>query len=243
MEYFYPEIKIIEKQVFIPTCPRSGSSALAGLLDALGAFGGVTNGVTKGNTKGQFENIKINRIFMSSIRSKTWAMNTRNMYDHMMSNRFSDIKNLRAKLSLVYDDHGYEGGVAYFKHAKFMFLFRDIERQIPESTWVIPMRNDKDVAESLVKARQHGTTSSALREINNYRSCQRLIEKECSDVHVIDMNAIIGRGDYSDVQKLIEHIGLEWNHDIVEDWIDSSLWHETRGISLTNTPKNDEVPK
>ena len=218
----------IDTLILIPTCPRNGSSATAGIFDGLGAFSGNTVGVTLANEKGQFENQSIHSMFQKEISVRGLAGNRETYLALAKSGGMPKINNLRAKLSFILEDQGYEGGPAFFKHANFMFHFREIERQFPDCIWVIPERDDEYVALSMGALGMFSTRKEALKVIAIYRKCLELIKKECTNVYVIDTDKMIKEKDYSVIRPAIEASGLVWSDEFIEDWIDPSMFKTDR---------------
>jgi hypothetical protein len=238
------KIPEIEKMIFVGTCPRSGSSMLTGILDRAGAFGGVTNGITKGNTKGQHENIGIPSLVFNPAYKKLKSRRPERVWLDALDSRLPHLTNPRMDIAYVLMRHGYKSGPAYFKGGLYMFFFEQLLKAFPNSTWVLPYRDPTKIIESLT-ARDLGNGEKATLNayVQAYHSMYDFIEQSGADVWRIDTNDIIANANYDKVHTLVDHLGLSWDLETVKDWIDPDLWHETRGISLTNTPKNDEVPK
>lgn len=218
------KLVLIDKMVFIPTCPRSGSSATAGIIDGLGAFGGKIIGATRANTKGQFENQSIHRLFRSELSNADLRGSRETSLALARCGGMPTIKNLRAKLSIIMEDQGYEGGTAYFKHANFMFQFAEIERNFPDCIWILPKRDPEEIAMSMVSIGMFSDKAQARKQVKVYHDCYKLIEENCTNVFSIDTIQMVRDQDFSEIKAAVTAADLIWDEDVVSKWISPDLF-------------------
>jgi hypothetical protein len=222
------EIPKIDQMVFIPTCPRSGSSATAGIFSGLGAFSGHTIGATRANVKGQFENQAIHGLFRKEMTTRNMKASRETQLQLAKHKAMPEIEYLKAKLTLLLVDHGYTGGTAFFKHANFMFHFHEIERQMPDCIWVLPRRKAADVALSMGSIGMVKTEQAALHLVGLYDAALDMIEETCTNVHTIGTDAMIRDGDFSKIRPAIEAAGLVWDEKVVSTWLDPTMFKGAR---------------
>ena len=215
-------LKSIKQMIFVGTCPRSGSSLLAGCLDRCGAFGGKTLGRTKGNIKGQYENRAIGiTCFAPALESV--RTNPRELLKLARRKRVPSIPNLKRDITYILNTQGYEGGPAYYKGGPFTFVYDEIYKHFPDAVWLLPKRTPACIHASMIEIyedRGDGFYS----EISSYHRMQDLIERRSSRAYTVDMERVVA-GDFGELKPLIEKIGLTWNEDAIREWVDPDLWH------------------
>lgn len=212
----------IQRLVFIATCPRSGSSLLAGILNRCGAFGGDTIGRTKGNPKGQYENRAIGiSCFVGTLEK--YRTNPARLLEMAQNKRVPEIPGLKRNLTYLLNAQGYRGGVAYYKGGPYSFLFDEVNRHFPSAIWLLPRRDSESIQKSLKKLLPDRNTDFA-GEVSCYQAMQSYIKIASRNAHWVDMDRFMA-GDWKQLQLLVNQIGLNWNEKEIQGWVDPGLWH------------------
>jgi hypothetical protein len=225
------EINEIDQMVFVATCPRSGSSMDCGILERCGAFGGNTIGSTPANQRGIYENRHLNSIALNPILSKIGINSPRGLltlskaggFDGELMAEFGD------NLTYGFNSQGYESGVAYFKNGIYTFMFDGIDKHFPNAVWILPKRKIDNVMKSTRKLREGATDEAIMADIKDYHTMYDHIVEVCGErAHVLD-NDKVAAGDFTHIKSIVESLGLEWDQEAVDDWIDDTLWHDESG--------------
>jgi hypothetical protein len=220
------EINEIDKMVFVATLPRSGSSMNCGILELCGAFGGDTIGSVPANPKGIYENRGLNQMILRPILQEMGIKGSRGFYTlARVGGPPADLfEGFYEDMSYGMNRQGYEGGVAYFKNGIITFLFDRINEVFPNATWLLPMRDDEGVIFSNKRIHPDRNPDGVKREIEDYHKMYDHIQEVAGDrAHILDNDALMG-GDTAQMKGIIEELGLVWDGDAVDEWIDPDLW-------------------
>jgi len=218
------EIEALDKMIFVGTCPRSGSSMICGVLERCGAFSGITNGATAANERGQYENGQMNAALFGSAFEATGAGgNIRVLRTLQDAGALPRIDYIEARITMLMRNQGYTSGAAYFKGGNFLYFFDQIIDQMPDAPWVLPVRDKKEIRRSMRRVGMAQTDEERDLLIDAYRACYDLIEAKAKEVYLIDTNKVKD-GDFTQIKAAVEAMGMIWNQEEVEEWIDPELW-------------------
>ena len=225
------EVNEIEKMVFVATCPRSGSSMDCGILERCGAFGGNTIGATPANPRGIYENQGLNNLILSPILKKIGIRSPRGLLTLAEAGGAKDelFKSFENDLTYGLNAQGYVDGVAYFKNGLYTFLFDGINKCFPDAMWILPKRKIDNIVKSTRRLKKGRDDESIIDNVRDYHTMYNHIVDVCGDrAHVLD-NDKLTNGDLTHIISIIEELGLEWNQESVDDWVDGTLWHDESG--------------
>ena len=213
--------------ILITGCARSGTSLVAGIIDKCGTYGGRIAGPTQNNRRGFFENTDIrNRIIKPYLRSINC--------DPLGQFPLPDVKyldpmpQLRDTVLKIFDGHGYKSGPWYYKGAKLCLLWALWHDAFPGAKWVIVRRKDEDIVKSCMQTgfmRAFDTEIGWYSWVMHHKACFKSM-REHPDMDVVEIwpEHFVEGGKISELQALIESLGLTWDEDEVMKFISPALW-------------------
>ena len=227
------KVKMKDRPILITGCARSGTSIVAGITNYCGAWGGQMTGATRFNKKGQFENTEIrNGVVKVALRAagldplaqdplpdpQTWVIDP----------------SWRSKIFQVIDNQGYpekKDRPWFYKGAKMCLFWTQWSDAFPEARWIIVRRDPEDIISSCLKTgfmRAYTTRDGWMKWVKIH--LKRFEEMRSAGLDVMDVwpSKIIA-GDYEESMEAINHIGLSWNQDVIEDFISPRLWSGKKG--------------
>ena len=196
---------MVGEPIVVVGFPRSGTSLTCGLLHAHGIWVGETALSRWGNERGSFENERIKRLAVGR-------------FGHLlMKARMAEFQpGLRAEISAVMLEQGYSGGPWLMKwpavylpalreyNPIFVKVYRSAE-SILESIRASNMFNhdDRDIVDAI---------KLSFWEMNKLKGF---------DVHP----SRFVNGDFKDLMRVLEHIGLPFDPEAARSFTDKELWH------------------
>ena len=210
--------------IIVTGVPRSGTSLTCGVLNTLGAFGGDMRGPTDWNQKGMFENRRIVGLVKDYLRS----IDCDPLAQHPLP-ALSDLRpwpTLQNDIEQAMRADGYEGGVWFFKTVKGCHLWPLFMQAFPLAHWIIVERPKEQVIDSLLRTpfmRAYNTREGWDQYIEVHKKRFAEIERNGLDVVRINSNRIIN-GDYTYIRRFAKRVGLEWDEDVVREFVEPSLW-------------------
>jgi hypothetical protein len=215
--------------ILITGCARSGTSITAGIIFFCGAWKGDTTGATKHNKKGQFENKWIrDRLVKPALREAG--------YDHLGQKPLPDPDQMpidlmwKAKILNRIRAEGYRGGPWMYKGAKMCLFWPQWHFAFPKAKWIIVRREEQDIVNSCLKTgfmRAYKNEKGWLGWIATH--LQRFKEMHDAGLDIVEVwpSKIID-GHFGEVKTAINHLGLEWERNIIHDFIEPRLWHKAK---------------
>jgi hypothetical protein len=181
--------------------PRTGSSMTAGIFAKHGVWVGPYNKGDKANQKGHFENLDFKTF--AKVTGLTGIHKCREFQpsDEIIK-RFKKTVFTEAKEPWLF-----KGSAMYWR------LFDDLS-----PNYICVRRNKKDCLASNQRAGL--STSSPSYDYHN-STMDMLVEKGGTDVFTDE----IIKGDYSSLEAAFKYCGLEFNQEIVDDFVSPELWH------------------
>lgn len=220
--------------LFITGCARSGTSAIAGIIDAHGFQGGKLCGKTSANPNGQKENTELrNKIIKPYLKSMGLDPLGQSPLPKNMNN-LKAYPQLKTRLLDILTNQGVDIDKPYFwKGAKQCLIWPIFNNAFPEAQWIIVRRNDKNIIDSCMNKkkapfmRKNKNRKQWQQWINVHKQRFKEMHEYCNNVIEVRFGKVI-EGDFEELNKLkqiIEFYGLEWDINIVESWIDKKIWH------------------
>lgn len=216
--------------ILITGCARSGTSLTAGIIELSGAFGGLTTPPRAHNRKGQFENDTIRNTVIKAYLLRAG-------FDPMGQNPLPDINNLlefpniKECMEKIMKKQGYKENMPwYYKGAKLCLIWPIIHKAFPNAKWVIVRRNNKDIINSCLKThfmRAYKDTKGWQKWIDEHK--RRFYEMEVNNLnmkYIWPSNFV--NGNLTEIQEVINWLGLKYNQNIIKEFIDPKLWDTSK---------------
>lgn len=226
--------------ILITGCARSGTSMVAGLVDMGGAFGGQMTGAVPHNPKGQFENEDIRDHLVKPYLEK-------NGWDRLGQDPLPDIEVVRAQadlkdspfvnnfalaMSLAMDNYDYVSGPWFYKGAKMCLFWPLVDACFPVAKWIIVRRGTDAIIDSCIRTRfmkAYGDDRDGWRGwVGIHKTRFREMKEEMGDRvrEVWPEKMMVGH--FSEMAEVIEWLGLNWDFDKANEFIDPKLYHKIR---------------
>jgi len=217
---------LTDRPVIVTGCARSGTSLIAGIFHACGAWMGKVTGPTRWNKKGQFENEAI-RDCLTKPYLKSLGCDP--MGQDPLPGAYAVLvePNWRSRVIKTIKSEGYNGaGIWAFKGAKACLMWPVWYSAFPEARWVIVRRDDEKIIDSCMKTsfmKKRNTRESWQEWIDHHKICfQQLYE---SDAYVYEVWSKDLVEDPIRAKPLVEIVGLHWDYDAVREFVSQELWN------------------
>lgn len=227
---------MIDKPILITGAARSGTSLIAGIIHACGAFGGVLAKANKANQKGMFENSAIRnnviKPFLHSIGAD--RMGQLPLPDRNIVRKCAAVQGtrIRRKILNILVQQGYdEKAVWFYKGAKMCLIWPLIHSAFPEAVWIVARRYDQDIIKSCLGTgfmRAYKTTEGWQKWVDEHKLCFAEMEQNYLNVTEIWSHEIIN-GEVQNLKAIVQQAGLQWNQEAVNAFIDPSLFMHNSG--------------
>jgi hypothetical protein len=224
----------LHKPIFITGLPRSGTSLVAGLFTANGAWSGTTVPGNDANPKGYFEHGAIREQVVKGILNQMKAdpLGVRVMPS---LNPVMGIKNLDKILTGIIKQDGYTGNQPWlYKDAKLSLIWPFFYNAFPEAQWIIVRRPLERVIDSCLNTsfiKQHSTDRAFWNNFaESYQQRLQQLEATAANVTEIDIETIFDQ-DYTPLQQLIEQCGLSYQQQAIDNFVDRQHWHYPKETS------------
>lgn len=216
----------VHEPILITGCARSGTSIVAGITHFCGAWGGDMTGATRHNKKGQFENKAIrDALVKPALRSAN--------FDPLGQRPLPTLEGMpiatdwRMLVMATINAQGYRGGRWFYKGAKMCLFWWQWHFAFPNARWIIVRREPEDIIKSCLRTgfmRAYHDAAGWQKWIDAH--IRRFDEMRAAGLNIVEVwpSKIIG-GRFGEIKNAIKHVGLEWNRDIVHDFIEPRLWH------------------
>ena len=226
----------MKQPILITGCARSGTSMVAGIINMCGAFGGDMSGPNANNAKGMFENAHIRNQVVKPYLRKINA-------DPMGQFPLPDVEdisipnNWEQRVTNIMREEGYVGGEWMYKGAKMCLHWPVWHYAFPNAKWVIVRRRTGDIIQSCLKTSFMRAFSNphfrqavgAKNEVEGWlwwvhQHEARFIEmiQKGLNCKIVWPDRMVD-GDYSQMNEMLEWLGLNWNSDIPK-FIEPKLW-------------------
>lgn len=217
---------MIDRPVIITGCARSGTSLVAGIAHACGAWMGKVTGPTRWNKKGQFENEairdRLTKPYLQSINCDPMGQDV--LPDHHIN--LSE-PNWRRRVINVIHSEGYTGADVWaFKGAKACMIWPVWHKAFPEARWVIVRRDDDKIIDSCMRTsfmRKRKTRESWQEWVDQHKAYFQQLYSSVPYVYEVWSKDLVE--DPLRAKPLVEAVGLHWDHDEVMSFVSKELWH------------------
>lgn len=240
----------MDEPIFITGAARSGTSLVAGVLNICGAWCGVVRGPNQWNKKGMFENVAIINEMIKPLLLKVGAdplcqkpLPVTSQF-HKLSDEF--FVAWRETVLRIVLEQGYAEGPWFIKEPKMALTWYVWAKAFPRAAWVLVRRAPDDIVTSCIKT----SFMRAYQTRPGWLGWVAVHEKRFEEMHdarlkiyqVWPQRAV--DGDYTELQAMVNNLGLEWDFDKVKAFVTPSLWHKTKKedrVEATATAITEEV--
>lgn len=205
---------------------RSGTSLVAGIINICGAFGGKLASGNHYNPKGMYENReivdKITKPYLKELGC-----------DPMGQYPLPDVHKMQVKQDIasqfyhIMDLHGWDGETPlFYKDAKTCLFWPVWRYAFPNAKWVIVRRQDKDIVNSCLKTgfmRAFNDIEGWQWWVDQHKQRFREMQEAGLDLMQIWPEKMVA-GDYTQIEQVIQWLGLEWKDQEVKDFIEPKLY-------------------
>lgn len=219
-------VDMSDRPIIITGCARSGTSLVAGVVHACGAWMGEVTGPTRWNKKGQFENEairdRLTKPYLQSIGCDPMGQDP-------LPPRWMTLEepHWRNRVLNVVKSQGYRGIDRWaFKGAKACLIWQVWHRAFQHATWIIVRRDDEKIIDSCMKTtfmRKRKTRESWQEWIDYHKTCFNDIFK--ASEHVCEVWPKDMVEDPLSFYPMVSSLGLEWNAEKVGDFVTPELWN------------------
>ena len=215
----------MQSPILVSGCARSGTSLVAQILNACGAFTGETVGPDpNSNPDGFFEHTRIREEVTKKIllENDCDPLGVRKLPERG-SLQYPSFRNT---VETYLKEEGYERGPWLYKDAKLAYMPELWMREFPDAKWVLTKRNPSAIVSSCLRThfmKQHSGDPYFWGEWVN-KTTERLQEiSEKYDTAVIDTDRLIG-GDFAEAKATVEWLGLTWDEEAVKKIVKPQHW-------------------
>ena len=219
------------RPIFVTGLPRSGTSMVAGCLQACGTWLGTTVPGGIGNPKGFFENLYIREQLIKPllVRLGCDPLGVKTLPDFKQTPNVHGLEQAYQQL-LVKD--GYQGDKPWlYKDAKLSLLWPLVNQSFPEARWVIVERNEGDIIDSCIRTHfmaQHSKSRPFWQSfVEQYRLRLDALKNSTPKVYSLSADNLIS-GHCDEILTLASTLGLTPNPTAIKDFISPSLWQANR---------------
>lgn len=225
---------IDREPILITGAARSGTSLCAGVVHICGAWGGKLAGATKYNRKGMFENSTIRnevvKPYLREIGCDPLGQDPLPNIDLIKDACVLLTAKWRNKVIDIMKGQGYPGGPWFYKGAKMCLMWPLWHTAFPQAQWIIVRRDSEDIVTSCLKTsfmRAFRTRSGWLQWVAEHeKRFEEMYDAKLKIQEVWPQRAI--NGDLTQMQMVINNLGLDWKFDKVKEFVEPSLWHKAK---------------
>lgn len=212
---------MINSPTLITGIERSGSSLVARIINICGGFSGNTTGMLENKAIGIFVD-KYYRFFGADIRGQFPLPDIENLYIP---------QEWQENITELFKKEGHTGQPVFYKSARIGQVWPIWSFAFPTAKWIIVRRRTGDIIQSCMKTaymnafekeqtcKQVGADTPAkgwLWWVHEHE--KRLMQLIQSGVqHRIIWPDRMVDGDYTQIQEMVEWLGLEWNNKVFKE--------------------------
>lgn len=218
-----------QEPILITGAARSGTSMVAGIVNLCGAFGGKLASGNRYNQKGMYENReivdKVTKPYLKDIGC-----------DPMGQYPLPDMQDLQARqvrggicknILQIMKLHGWdEESLWFYKGAKMCLLWPVFHAIFPNAKWIIVRRRDEDIVNSCLRT----GFMQAFRDVEGWQWWVDQHKQRFQEMHEAGLDIMeiwpekMVDGDYTQINQVIQWLGLEWKGREVKDFIEPKLY-------------------
>lgn len=222
--------------IIIVGCARSGTSMTAGIVNICGAFGGNMFGPSQFNQKGMFENTEVRNSVMKPYLKKIncdpmaqWPLPNRRQVFEVTSTEAEDLRN---QVQIIMKSQGYVDGPWFIKCTKAVLVWYLWHKAFPKAKWIIVRRDANDIANSCLRT----GFMRKFKDAQGWKKWVAVHEERFAGIKTAKLDHMefwptkVIEGDYEYAQDMIEYLGLDWQEEMVQAFVDPTLF--TRGEAV-----------
>jgi hypothetical protein len=218
----------VHKPIFITGLPRSGTSLVAGLLHACGAWVGNTVPGDAANPRGYFEHVivreRIVKQLLSRIHCDPLGVHPLSPLDLSLT-----VSNLKQAMGTILAREDYNASMPWlYKDAKLTLLWPAFARAFPDATWIIVKRDRQQVIDSCIRTpfmAQHGSAHEFWDVfVAEYEARLTRLAETVERHVVVEPQKLVG-GDYANFTEVLSMCGLQFRKTLVDEFICNDFWH------------------
>jgi hypothetical protein len=220
----------IQAPILITGCARSGTSMTAGALYQCGAWGGETSPPNRYNKKGMYENNEIrNQVVKPFLRK--FGYDPLGQFPlpnikHLLSLPESLSEELRRDVLRILKRQGLQNQAWFYKGAKMCLMWPLWHKAFPDAQWIIVRRETEDIVSSCLRTsfmKAHKKRSGWIKWVGEHEArFEEMIANKLNVREVWPQRMI--RGEFSEIQTVVNALGLNWKEKAVVDFVDPGLW-------------------
>jgi hypothetical protein len=218
----------LQHPILITGLPRSGTSMIAGLFDACGAWSGTTIPGNTANPRGYFEHAVIREQITKQILGKL-GHDPLGVASLPPLELAMPVKGLSDIITDIILRDGYDGLTPWlYKGAKMSLIWPVFEKAFPAARWIIVRRDTEAVIDSCLRTpfmAQHSSdrlfweefAAAYLERLDALaRTAQTVITLQSEDVLAENYQAL------ADAMRLC---GLVFSEDVANTFVCETYWH------------------
>ena len=217
-----------DRPILVLGLPRSGTSIIAGALQACGAWLGHTVPAGRSNPKGFFENVflreQVNKPILQQLDCDPLGVHKLPVLDSLPTIDWVEEK-VRTNLTT----EGYPGTIPWvFKDPKLSLIWPIWRHAFPQARWIIVRRDVEDVVRSCLRTHfmVHHSTDPAFWRTFADAYLERLAELQQSEVWYREIwPRDVVAGDRQALRGLVEDLEMSWNERAVRRLVKPRFWH------------------
>jgi hypothetical protein len=219
----------LNNPIFVTGLPRSGTSLVAGLLHACGAWVGKTVPGDAGNPRGYFEHEVVRERIVKQLLSRTncdpLGVSPLSPLDLSLT-----VTNLAQLMGTVLAGEDYDANMPWlYKDAKLTLIWPAFARAFPDATWIVVKRNRQQIIDSCLRTpfmAQHGAAPEFWDVFVAAYETRLAHLAETVERHVVVEPQKLVRGDYSDFKQVLSLCDLQFRQAAVDEFICNDYWHD-----------------
>lgn len=218
----------LNQPILVTGLPRSGTSMVAGLFDASGAWTGTTVPGNSENPKGFFEHQVLREKITKQIliQLDVDPLGVKSVPPLKPGMKVDGIEKIITNI-IKADGYG-EDQPWLYKGAKLSLIWPIFDKAFPAARWIIVRRNPEEVIDSCLRTsfmKQHSTDRAFWENfVVAYEQRLELLESTLSNVMVVETNKVLA-GDYDKLKAAIESCGLSFDQQVIESFVCQDYWH------------------
>lgn len=223
----YTQIKVTHslcEPILVTGAPRSGTTMTAGILRRCGAW--------VGHVDATYENIDVrDRVMIPYF--KFIGADPRGQNPLPNVDNLKPLAGLARRVETFVKFQGYRYGQWMVKSNRIILTWPLWRETFSGAKWVIVRRKPVDVVNSCMKTCYmdgHKDEPGWASWLNQYQKRFNALHASGANVREIWPCRFIA-GDYSEVEDVVQWLGLQWNEAKIRDYVNPELWRDYDGKS------------
>jgi hypothetical protein len=231
---------VIDKPILITGCARSGTSLTAAIFYYSGAWCGKVAPPDKEKRHAMVENTairqKLVKPYLMNIGCDPMGQDPLprtldiEIYDKMIEDGKGWWGN---KIKEIIKGQGYKDGTWFYKGAKMCLMWPLWHAAFPKAQWIVVRRNREQIISSCMNTgfmRAYKDRKGWEKWIDIHEDRFTEMQEAGLKTYLVYPEEMI-KGDFFNIQNLIEDLGLSWREDKARALINPQLWRHKNGKS------------